>query len=142
MRLGCLSSLQDLTAFKSLKSCLAYYRTKLFFEVLGTNYLKVRSTFTQGAQCACHISVVSQEVTGGNKPLHHHKLQMLNKLHRAKRKRIGQKKKGRFVLVKAREYNPNNAVNLPASQRLNIWPWIVLSLAASLKWRKQLCNWE
>lgn len=65
---------------------------------------------------SCISCVGHQEVTGSNK---HHTLQRLNKLHKAKRKFIG-KKPGVFVSVKARECNPNNAVNLPASDRPNI----------------------
>lgn len=44
-------SLQDLIVFMSFRNCLAYYRTKVSPEILKTNELKVRSTFTWGAEC-------------------------------------------------------------------------------------------
>lgn len=50
--------LQDLIVFIFLRNCLAYCRIKLFFEILDTNYLKLRSTFIWGAECPCHVSAV------------------------------------------------------------------------------------
>lgn len=50
--------LQDLIVFILLRNCLAYCRTKLFFQTPDTNDLKWRSTFSSGAECTCHVSAL------------------------------------------------------------------------------------